>query len=190
MSHPREYIDGKPPPEVRVLRPYVAGKRRGPATTLTEEMITAIAAALGEGATKRDASTRAGTNEACLQRWLRVGRDAIERRKRSIYTRLVTEVDAAEAHYRAELTERLHECIRDRHMNDRPIRWRLAQSDPKAYAVQREGGGAVGGAALGPAFELVTPEQALAALEDKLSLFLAEEAPAPEPPPEGASNGS
>jgi hypothetical protein len=169
----------------------------GPESTLKPAMIPIIAREIAGGATKRAAAAEAGTTEDCLGAWLKRGREAAAKRKRSKYTRLLVAYEKAEAHYQRFLRELGHRSVVDRHCNPRFITWNFAVRDPKNYTVPKEGTGHAG-RGLGPAFEMVTPAQARVALEERLARFLAvederqkteEEAkatpPASTPPPDG-----
>jgi hypothetical protein len=149
--------------------------RRGPATTLTEEMIHTIAEALARYGVKRIAAAKAGTTEDCLDAWLRRGADAAKRRKRSLYTQLYAACEEAMAHRAAYLIELGDKTVMDRHTNPRWVTWALAVTAPKQFTVPKEGPAKASGQ-LGPAFEMVTPAQAAASLEEKLAHFLATEA--------------
>lgn len=169
----------------------------GPESTLKPAMIPIIAREIASGATKRAAAAEAGTTEDCLGAWLKRGREAAAKRKRSKYTRLLVAYEKAEAHYQRFARELGHRSVVDRHCNPRFITWILAVRDPKNHTVLKEGTGQAG-RGLGPAFEMVSPAQARAALEERLARFLAvederlkteEEAkatlPASAPPPDG-----
>ena|GEM_PF-6740651 len=173
MSPPRGYDPNKPPGKPPSKKRGRPAKFAGPASTLTYGIQTEIVTQLRKGATKRMAAALAGTTEGRLQGWLRRGREAIEGNKRSRYTEFVQEVERAEAEYQMQLVEASTEAISDKTMNDKVIRWRLAVSAPKDFTVPREAAVAAGGA-LGPLFEMVTPEEARTRLDEKLTRFLEE----------------
>ncbi|QRK06057.1 hypothetical protein JQX13_38930 [Archangium violaceum] len=145
---------------------------RGPRTSLTPEMVLVIAREIARTGLLRSAAAMAGTTEDCLDKWLRRGKDAAARKKRSLYTQLYMECEYARAHRRAYLINLGERSITDRHMNPRFATWLLAVTEPKVFTVPREANAAQQGNALGPAFEMVTPEQAMQALEEKARKFL------------------
>lgn len=148
--------------------------RRGPTTTLTQEMIPVIATAVARYGVKRIAAAKAGTTEDCLDAWLRRGADAARRRKRSLYTQLYAACEEAWAHRAGFLMELGDRTVMDRHTNPRWVTWALAITAPKQFTVPKEGQ-AKAAQGLGPAFEMVTPAQAAQSLEEKLAHFLATE---------------
>jgi len=165
----------------------------GPEGTLKPTMIPIIAREIASGATKRAAAAEAGTTEDCLGAWLKRGREAAAKRKRSKYTRLLVAYEKAEAHYQRFARELGHRSVVDRHCNPRFITWILAVRDPKNHTVPKEPvapRGQTGG------LELLTPAQARAALEERLERFLAvedervkaerEASSSAAPPPESA----
>lgn len=153
---------------------------RGPATTLKPEMVPIIARELARNGVQRIAAAKAGTTEDCLGAWLKRGHEAMRRGKRSIYTELLAACEEAWAHRYGYLIELGERTVTDRHCNPRFITWLMSVTSPKQFTVPREATAASG--SLGPAFELVTPEEAEKALVEKLTRFLADEATAPPPP--------
>lgn len=145
--------------------------RRGPRTTLTREMIPVIAQWLARTGVLRIAAAKAGASEDTLGKWISRGRDAANRRKNSLYTELLIACEEAWAHRFAHLIELGERTVVDRHMNPRFITWLMSVTGPKHFTVQREQA-AQAGNVLGPAFEMVTPEQAAKALEEKARKFL------------------
>src|SRR6218665_2907103 len=71
---------------------------RGPRTTLTRAMIPIIAESLARTGVQRIAAAKAGTTEDCLGKWLSKGRDAVARRKSSLYTELLFACETTWAH--------------------------------------------------------------------------------------------
>ncbi|MCY1080287.1 hypothetical protein [Archangium lansingense] len=155
------------------LEGYEPTGLRGPRTSLTPEMVLTIAREIARTGVLRSAAAKAGTTDDCLSQWLRRGKDAAARRKRSLYTQLYMEVEYARAHRRAYLINLGERSVTDRHMNPRFVTWLMAVTEPKEFTVPREPGAALPGNALGPAFEMVTPEQAMKSLEEKAAKFLA-----------------
>lgn len=172
--------------------------RRGPATTLKPEMIPTIARELARTGVQRIAAAKAGTTEDCLGAWLKRGHEAVRRGKRSIYTELLAACEEAWAHRYGFLIELGERTVTDRHCNPRFITWLMGVTSPKQFTVPKEA--APSSHSLGPAFELVTHEEAEKALVEKLTRFLAEDAkrgaeeiaapPPPPPPPAPESEGS
>jgi hypothetical protein len=169
----------------------------GPKSTLTPTMIPIIAREVASGATKRAAAATAGTTEDCLSAWLKRGREAAGKRKVSKYTRLLIAYERAEAHYQRFLQRLGLQSVTDRHCNPRFVTHSLAVRDPKNWTVPKEP--VAGGPRGQGGYELLTPAQARAALEERLARFLAVEdegakaeggatpsAPAPAPPAEGS----
>lgn len=165
--------------------PLPAPARRGPPTSLTSQLVEGLASWLRRGRTRRQAAALEGIPEARLQAWLTRGRlelaelereDAAADAPLSVNAHLVLAVDRAEAEYQGGLLDKLDESMEDKTVNDKPIRWRLSVASPKDFTVPREAPVPAGGGALGPAFELVSPEQAMATLEEKLGRFLKDEA--------------
>lgn len=150
--------------------------RRGPASTLRPPMVPIIAHWLARTGVKRIAAAKAGTTEDCLDQWLRRGLDATRRRKASIYTELLAACEEAWAHRYAYLIELGERTVEDRHTNPRFVTWLMAVTAPRQFTVPREPGPTRPASKLGPAFEMVTPEAAAQALEEKLQRFLALEA--------------
>jgi len=144
----------------------------GPSSTLKPEMIPVIARAVASGASKREAAADAGTTEDCLGAWLKRGEEAVRKRKRSPYTRLLRAYEKAEAHYQRFLRELGHRTVVDKKANPRFLTWALAVRDPKRFTVPKETAAAQKSNGLGPAFELVTPEAAATSLEEKLRKFI------------------
>ncbi|RKG97835.1 hypothetical protein D7V97_33860 [Corallococcus sp. CA053C] len=178
MSPPRGYDPKRPPGKP------AGGKRApkysGPASTLTYKLQTAIVAELRQGSTKRMAAALAGTTEARLQNWLRRGREAIEAGKRSRYTEFVVEVERAQAEFQKGLVKDVNEAIRDKTMDGRGARWFLGVLAPKDFTVPREAA-APAGNGHGPLFEVITPDEARAKLDDKLATFIAQHLKAQAP---------
>ena len=155
--------------------------RRGPPTSLTPELLEALSVHLRRGRTRRHAAALERIPEARLQSWLSRGRTELAEQEReenadrelSLNAELVLAVDFAEAKYQGKLLKRLDVAMLDKSFNERAIRWRLAVGAPKDFTIPRtEGQGSTGPGAFGPAFELVSPEQAMATLEEKLTRFL------------------
>ncbi|RKH64111.1 hypothetical protein [Corallococcus aberystwythensis] len=193
MSPPRGY-DPKPPPG-KPAGGKRAPKFSGPATTLTYKIQTAIVAELRQGATKRMAAALAGTTDARLQNWLRRGREAIEAGKRSRYTEFVVEVERAQAEFQKSRVKDALDSISDKTMDGRGARWFLAVTAPKDFTIPREPA-APAGNGHGPLFEVITPDEARAKLDEKLATFIAKHLKArvatdvpPEPAPEDDDGG-
>jgi hypothetical protein len=160
---------------------------RGPRTTLKKEMVPVIAEWLARTGVLRVAAAKAYTTEDCLGKWLTKGRDAAARRKQSLYTELLTACETAWAHRTAYLVELGERTVVDRHTNPRFLTWLLSVTSPKQFTVPREPAAQAQGGALGPAFELVSPEAAAKSVREKLLRFLEEDdksqAPSPEETP-------
>ncbi|HYI01552.1 hypothetical protein [Hyalangium sp.] len=165
------------------------GEKPGPESTLKPEMIPIIAQEIASGATKRAAAAEAGTTEDCLGAWLKRGREAAGKRKRSKYTRLLIAYERAEAHHQRFLRKLGLQSVTDRHCNPRFVTYSLAVRDPKNWTIPKEPAAARGQAVVG---ELLTPAQARAALEERLERFLKvddervkaeQDASDPPPPP-------
>ncbi|MBM7117625.1 hypothetical protein [Archangium primigenium] len=156
---------------------------RGPRTSLTRAMIPIIARVLARTGVQRIAAAKAGTTEACLGKWLSRGRDAVERRKTSLYTELLFACEEAWAHRYSHLIELGERTVVDRHANPRFITWLMGVTAPKQFTVPREPAAQAQGHALGPAFELVSPEAAAKAIHEKLLRFLEEDDKSQVPPP-------
>lgn len=194
MSRHRDHDpDGEAPEVIGVdpLATYRPLRQRGPATTLTEPLGLEVCRRIAAGRTLRDAAARSGTNETCVQGWLRRGREAIEQGEQNLHSWFVLEYEAAAAHFREVLDVVVLANIGNRAINEKYIRWRLSISDPKGHTLPREPP-APAANGLGPLFELVTPDQARVRLEEKLNRFLeelseAEAAPARPALPEGVS---
>lgn len=190
MSPPRGYDPKRPPGKP------AGGKRApkfsGPASTLTYQLQTAIVAELRQGSTKRMAAAIAGTTETRLQNWLRRGREAIEAGKRSRYTEFVLEVERAQAEFQKSLVKDARDSIHDKTMDGRGARWFLAVTAPKDFTVPREAA-APASNGFGPLFEVITPDEAMAKLDDKLATFIAkhlkDQAPKEAPPDSTAEGG-
>ncbi|ATB41132.1 hypothetical protein CYFUS_006594 [Cystobacter fuscus] len=159
---------------------------RGPRTTLTKAMIPIIAESLARTGVQRIAAARAGTTEDCLGKWLTKGRDAVARRKSSIYTELLFACEQAWAHRTGFLIGLGERTVVDRHANPRFLTWLLSVTSPKQFTVSREPAAQPHGGALGPAFELVSPEAAAKSVTEKLLRFLEEEDKRGAEPPEEA----
>jgi hypothetical protein len=157
---------------------------RGPSTRLTREMIPVIAEWLARTGIQRIAAAKAGTTEDCLGKWLSRGRDAVARKRTSLYTELLSACEAAWAHRNGYLIELGERTVVDRHCNPRFLTWLMAVASPKQFTVPREPVAQAQGHGLGPAFELVSPEAAAKAIEEKLLRFLEEDAKSQAPPPE------
>ena len=186
MSRHREHDpDGEAPDVVAIdpLASYRPLKQRGPATTLSEPLGLEVCQRIAAGRTLRDAAARAGTNETCVQGWLRRGREAIEQGEQNLFTWFVVEYEAASAHFRETLDKTVLANIGNRALNEKYIRWRLSISDPKGHTLPREPPTPAANG-LGPLFELVTPDQARVRLEEKLNRFLGEQSEEPPPPAE------
>jgi hypothetical protein len=186
-------VPGAPDP----LREWKEPGTRGPDSSLRPGMIPVIAREVASGATKRAAAAVAGTTEDCLSAWLKRGKEAAGKRKRSRYTQLLIAYEKAEAHYQRFLRQLGLQSVTDRHCNPRFITYSLGVRDPKNWTVPKEGGPARGANTV---LELLTPAQARQALEERLERFLAAEeerhkaeaAPSPSPPspPPEPSNGA
>ena len=156
---------------------------RGPRTTLTRAMIPIIAESLARTGVQRIAAAKAGTTEDCLGKWLSKGRDAVARRKSSLYTELLFACETAWAHRYGWLIELGERTVVDRHANPRFITWLMGVTAPKQFTVPREPAAQAQGHGLGPAFELVTPEAAAKAIHEKLVRFVEEDDKSTAPPP-------
>jgi len=146
--------------------------RRGPRTTLKREMIPTIAEWLARTGVKRIAAAKAFTTEDCLSKWLTRGMDAVRRGKTSLYTELLAACEEAWAHRFGYLIELGERTVVDRHCNPRFITWLMSVTSPKQFTVPREPAAQAPGQGLGPAFEMVTPEDAARSLEEKARKFL------------------
>ena len=148
---------------------------RGPATTLRPSMIPIIAEALARTGVKRIAAAKAHTTEDCLGKWLKRGADAMARGKRSLYTQLLLACEEAWAHRYSYLIELGERTVTDRHCNPRFVTWLMGVTAPKTFTVPKEPAQGAVKSGLGPAFELLTPEEAARSLDEKLSHFLSTE---------------
>ena len=175
MARPREDSDGGAPEAFSLdpLKGYKPLKRPGPVTTLTEAVGLEVCRHIAAGRTLRDAASKAGTSDVCVQEWLKRGREAIGQGRDDGYSCFVVEYEHAGAHFREALDSAALENIGNKAFNEKYVRWRLAVSAPKDFTLPREGP-AVAGNGLGALFEMVTPEQARARLEEKLARFLDE----------------
>ncbi|MFP2897558.1 hypothetical protein [Corallococcus sp. 4LFB] len=181
--------DGDSGSEAVTLRPldtYLPLKKPGPESTLTERLGLAICRRIASGRTLRDAAAKEGTNEGVVQGWLTRARAAVAASEENLYTWFLVEYEHAAAHFRAALEDTVLDNIGNRQLNEKFIRWRLSVSDPKNYTVPREAVAPTGNG-LGPLFELITPDEARAKLDDKLATFIAQhqkaEALKDAPPP-------
>jgi hypothetical protein len=156
---------------------------RGPRTTLTRAMIPVIAESLARTGVQRIAAAKAGTTEDCLGKWLTKGRDAVARRKSSLYTELLFACEQAWAHRFGFLIELGERTVVDRHCNPRFITWLMQVTAPKQFTVPRELAAQAQGGALGPAFELVAPDAAAKSVHEKLLRVLDEDDTSHAPPP-------
>ena len=154
------------------LEGYEPTGLRGPRTSLTPDMVFVIAREIARTGVLRSAAARAGTTDDCLGQWLRRGKDAAARRKRSLYTQLYMEVEAARAHRRGYLINLGERSVTDRHMNPRFVTWLMAVTEPKEFTVPREAAPVQQANGLGAAFEMVSPEEAAKSIEEKLRKFL------------------
>ncbi|HEX5750013.1 MAG TPA: hypothetical protein VFZ09_27535 [Archangium sp.] len=154
------------------LEGYEPTGLRGPRTSLTPDMVLVIAREIARTGVLRSAAARAGTTEDCVGQWLRRGKDAAARKKRSLYTQLYMEVEYARAHRRAYLINLGERSVTDRHMNPRFVTWLMSVTEPKEFTVPREAAPTQQANGLGAAFDLVTPEDAVKAIETKLRRFL------------------
>lgn len=151
------------------LEGYTWKGSRGPASTLREDMISIIARALAETGFKRVAAARAGCTEDALGAWLSRGAQQAKARKRSLYTRLLSACEEAWAHHASYMLRLGDRTVLDRHTNPRWVTWKLAVMG-ESFRVPKEAAARASG--LGPAFELQSPAEAAAALEEKLQHFL------------------
>lgn len=165
--------DDGPTEEAPGSREYKPTGRRGPVSECDAAVIVAVAKALARGCTRRQAAALAGVRPNTLNTWVKRGHEETEEGKETILTALAFEVDRAEAHYQDELLRIGNLSSVDKRISDKFVRWRLAVGAPKEFTIPAT---AVGTAAqgLGPAFELVTPEEAVGFLTEKLERFLAE----------------
>lgn len=174
-DHPGDEEDssGEEAVTLRPLDTYRPLKKPGPESMLTESLGLAICRRIASGRTLRDAAAKEGTNEGVVQGWLTRGRAAVAASEENLYTWFLVEYDHAAAHFRAALEDTVLDNIGNRRLNEKFIRWRLSVSDPKNYTVPREAAVPVSNG-LGPLFELITPDEARAKLDDKLATFIAQ----------------
>ncbi|MET0405646.1 MAG: hypothetical protein ABW123_24720 [Cystobacter sp.] len=158
--------------------------RRGPRACLTQAMIPIIAEELARTGIQRIAAAKAGATETSLSKWLSRGRDQAARKKTSVYTELLFACEHAWAHRTRYLIELGERTVVDRHANPRFLTWLLSVTSPKHFTVPREPTAQAQGGALGPAFELVSPEAAAKSVREKLLRFLDEDDKSQALPPE------
>lgn len=182
MARPKGMTDedlrspGRDEPEPAEVPDPLAGWRwddgkPGPSSSLTMEKARKICEAIASGATKREAAAAGDTTEDCVDAWLERGRKTAAARKTSPYTRFLLVYEKAEAHYQRWARDLGHRTVLDKKTNPRFITWYLGLKDPKNFTARRESSSKQSGA-LGPAFEMVTPEAAAKSLEEKLRKFL------------------
>jgi len=177
MARPKKDPNKADPTPLNPLEGYEPCGTRGPTTVLEKKpkMIGAIAKALASGKTRKDAASKAGTTAACLRQWLKRGEEHALQGKATLYTKLLAEVQHAEAHYREKLQEVEHRALTNpKGYDSKLLRWRMAVSDPENYTQQRGGGDDAGTGALA-AFALMTPEEAVRSVQEKALRFLEEE---------------
>jgi hypothetical protein len=177
MARPKKDPSKVDPTPLNPLEGYAPCGTRGPITILEEKpkMIGVIARALASGKTRKDAASKAGTTDDCLRQWLKRGNEQALQGKATLYTKLLAEVNHAEAHWRDKLQEvELQGMVNPRRFDLKHARWRLAISDPKNFTQQRGPGEDEAGHGLA-AFQLMSPEEAVRSVEEKLLRFLKEE---------------
>lgn len=172
--------DGPEPEEAPGSRAYHLVGRSGPASTCSPDVIASVAKALARGCTRRQAAALAGVTSAnLLTTWVKRGLEELDefengkRTETSVLATLAFEVSRAEAHYQAELIDIGNKASVNKGLSDKWVRWRLAVAAPKDFTVPAASLGPAS-QGLGPAFELVTPEEAATTLDEKLARFLEE----------------
>ncbi|HYH96020.1 hypothetical protein [Hyalangium sp.] len=199
MARPKKDPKKADPTPLKPLEGYEPCGTRGPITNLEKKprMIAVIARALASGKSRKDAASKAGTTDACLRQWMKRGDEQSLQGKETLYTKLLVEVNHAEAHFRGQLHEVEFRLLTDpRRYDSKHLRWRLAISDPKHFTQQAGDLESSSGIA---SFQLMSPEEAVRSVEEKMRRFLQEEdnrveleakAAASAPPAAGAASAS
>lgn len=154
-------------------------KRPGPATALDEALIERLAELIATGHPKEKASVLCGLEKSTLAKWIERGREAIRKDEHTIQAELVYAIDHAEAQYLQYLLTLKHEAITSRAVDYRPIQGLMSRRFPKDYGQPQAPVPGQPGAE-GTVFELASPDEAQASLEEKLVRFLKSPAAAPE----------
>jgi hypothetical protein len=154
--------------------PQVPEFPRAPTTRLTIDVIDQIATDLAQGLTQTAAAARVGVSKNLLSKWLSQGRDFLESEIQQDDPRalLALACDAAIASYQRWLIDQGNRSAGDRNLSPAWVKWRLATSSPKDFSISPGLQGPAQGMA-GTAFETVSPDDAIAALTEKLTRFLA-----------------
>lgn len=173
MARPRKDPKLHPALPLDPLEGYAPCGTRGPTTTLKPRMIPVIAKALAAGKTRKVAASKAGTTDACLRQWLKRGEEQALQGKPTLYTRLLSEVQHAEAHFADKLDEiELKGLVDPRRFDMKHLRWRKALADPKYNTLPTQGSGENEASGALAAFQLMTPEEAVRSVQAKLERFL------------------
>lgn len=176
MSRPKKDPKKKEPIPLDVLEGYAPCGTRGPTTNLEKKpkMIGVIARALAAGKTRKVAAAKAGTTDSCLRQWLKRGEEQSLQGKETLYTKLLSEVQHAEAHFADKLDEvELMGLLNPRQVDMKHVRWLKALRDPKHNTLPSKGEeDSSHGLA---SFQLMAPEEAVRSVEEKMLRFLKEE---------------
>jgi hypothetical protein len=174
MARPKKNPRKEAPSPLDPLAGYQPCGTRGPITILEKRprMIRDIAQALAEGSTRKVAAAKAGTTDACLRQWLKRGEEQSLQGKTTLYTKLLVEVNHAEAHYASKLDEiERRGLVEPRRYDMKHLRWRKALLDPKHNTLPSKSEDEQGAGALA-AFQLMSPEEAVRHVQAKLERFL------------------
>jgi hypothetical protein len=185
MARPRKYDesklerdgDGKEeapgrrgrPPKERIPAPSYEPPpvRRGPRTTLTEDMVPLIARDVARGASRAAAAASVRTTADCLKQWLQRGRRDVAEGKDTVYAYLLLECAASAREYELHLLELGDAAAQDKTLNVRWVTWRLGFLRPEEYTARAaEEAGTTG-------FALMTPEEAVQSVHQLMADFLA-----------------
>ncbi|MFY0567076.1 hypothetical protein ACN28E_25005 [Archangium lansingense] len=164
---------GRPPKEKKPAPSYHPPKKpRGPATTLTEEMIPIIARDVGRGASRAAAAASVRTTEDCLNQWLQRGRRHVAEGTESLYASLLLECASASREYELHLLDLGDAAAQDKTLNVRWVTWRLGFLRPQEFTAR-----AIEGPANGSGFALMSPEEAVQSVQALMAEFLARNKP-------------
>ncbi|WNG57397.1 hypothetical protein F0U59_23490 [Archangium gephyra] len=164
---------GRPPKEKKPAPEYHPPKKpRGPATTLTEEMIPIIARDVGKGTSRASAAASVRTTEDCLNQWLQRGRRHVAEGTESLYSALLLECASASREYELHLLDLGDQAAQDKTLNVRWVTWRLGFLRPQEFTAR-----AIEGPANGSGFALMSPEEAVQSVQGLMAEFLARNKP-------------
>lgn len=163
---------GRPPKERKATPAYKPARGpRGPATTLTAEMIATIARDVGKGASRAAAAASVRTTEDCLNQWLQRGRRHVAEGTESLYAELLLECASASREYELHLLDLGDQAAQDKSLNVRWVTWRLGFLRPSEFTAR-----ALEGPDSGSGFALMTPEEAVQSVQALMQEFLARRA--------------